>query len=246
MTAEGIVVVDSDSAVILYEKNADKQMAPASITKMMTALVALDAYSLDDVIKVQTVITEGRTMGLVSNEEITVENLLYGMLVHSGNDAAYVLAQQYPAGFGSFIAAMNAKAKELGLTSTHFTNPMGFDDFEQYSTPRDLLRLAQAVLSHKELTKIVSIPNITVSDVSHSLYHHLTNVNELVGKIPGVSGIKTGLTEQAGESLVSVVERGGHRVFIVLLRSKNRFKETEEIINWVFSSYRWEEIKPPT
>ncbi len=242
LTAEGILVVDVNSAAQLFSRNPDKQMAPASITKIMTALVAIESYALDDIVTVQTATTEGRLMGLVSQESITVENLLFGALVHSGNDAALALAQAYPGGTAMFVAQMNTKAQELGLTNTHFGNPMGFDDEQTFTTPRDLLVLAREVLQHKELAKMVAIPSITVSDVSYSLFHPLRNVNELVGKVPGVAGIKTGFTQAAGESVLTLAQRNNHKVLIVVLKSANRFAETEELINWVFTNYSWDNV----
>ena len=189
---------------------------------------------------VKIVNADGQSMGLIPGEKITVENLLYGALVHSGNDAALALAEAYPGGVAMFVAQMNASAQELDLTNTHFGNPMGFDDEQTYTTPEDLLILARAVLQHKELAKIVAIPSITVSDVSYSLFHPLRNVNELVGKIAGVAGVKTGFTEAAGESVVTLAQRNGHKVLMVVLKSGNRFAETEELINWVFANYSWD------
>lgn len=240
LTAEGILVIDVDSMQQLFSRNPDKRAAPASITKIMTALVAIESYALDDIVIVESATIEGRLMGLVPQESITVENLLYGILVHSGNDAALALAQHFPGGTEIFVAQMNAKAEALGLTNTHFGNPMGFDDAQTFTTPRDLLVLAREVLQHKELAKMVAIPSITVSDVSYSLFHPLRNVNELVGKIPGVAGIKTGFTEAAGESVVTLAQRNNHKVLIAVLKSTNRFAETEELINWVFTNYSWE------
>jgi D-alanyl-D-alanine carboxypeptidase len=242
ITATGVVILDPDSGVFLYRRNADELFAPASTTKILSALVVLDAYSLDDVLTVSTLVSDGQVMGLVTGERMTVENLLYGMLVSSGNDAAWVLADNYPAGIGAFVAAMNDKAKQLHLTKSSFTNPVGYDDPGHKMTPTDLARLAAVALADKTVAKIVAIPQITVSDVTHSRFHSLKNINELLGKIPGVGGIKTGWTEEAGENLVTLIERDGRRVILVLLRSADRFSETEALIEWVYSNYRWEDM----
>ncbi|KKR33423.1 MAG: hypothetical protein UT63_C0017G0014 [Candidatus Gottesmanbacteria bacterium GW2011_GWC2_39_8] len=242
LTSEGVVVVDLPSGGVIYQKNSDTRLAPASTTKIMTALVSLDKYALDDVVTVKTVVTEGSTMGLVRGEKITVESLLYGALVQSANDAAYALAENYPGGVQKFVEAMNEKLKELHLKSTHFANPMGFEDKNHYTTPYDLAHIAAFALKNKTFAKIVGVPQITVSDVNYTTFHNLKNVNQLLGRVSGVYGVKSGYTEEAGECLVTVVKRGDREILIVLLRSSDRFGETERIINWVFDNYRWENI----
>lgn len=243
-TAEGIVVLDVDSGVYVYKRNEEELLAPASTTKILTAMVALDAYEPDDVVTVKTVTNDGQTMGLVPGERITVENLLYGTLIASGNDAAYALAEHYPGGVGKFVEAMNEKAKALHLTKSTFTNPVGYDDPGHKMTPMDLARLAGVALSNKTIAKMVAIPQITISDVTHTYFHALRNVNQLLGKIPGVGGVKTGWTEEAGENLVTLVERGGHHVILVVLHSKDRFGETSKLIDWVFGNYQWQVFEP--
>ncbi|MDP1721844.1 MAG: D-alanyl-D-alanine carboxypeptidase family protein [Candidatus Gottesmanbacteria bacterium] len=240
VTAGGVVIVDVNSGVVLFQRNSYESFSPASTTKILTALVTLDMFSLDDVMTVKTLQNSGASMKLVAGERITVENLLYGALIQSGNDAAYALAENYPGGVGAFVVAMNEKAKTLHLTQSHFTNPVGFDDPTHKMTPMDLARLAGVALSNKTIVKMVAIPQITISDVTHTYFHNLTNVNALLGKIPGVGGIKTGWTEESGENLVTLVERGGHRVIIVVLKSKDRFIDTTKLIDWVFANHRWE------
>lgn len=242
VTSGGVVITDADSGVVLFQRNSFEPFFPASTTKILTALVALDAYSLDDVMTVKTLENSGASMKLVAGERITVENLLYGALIQSGNDAAWALAENYPGGVGAFVSAMNEKARQLRLGQSHFTNPVGFDDSAHTMTPMDLARLARVALSNKTLVKIVAIPQITISDVTHTYFHNLTNVNALLGKIPGVGGIKTGWTQEAGENLVTLVERNGHRIIIVVLKSKDRFADTTKLIDWVFANHRWETI----
>lgn len=240
VTAGGVVIEDVDSGVVLFQRNSYESFSPASTTKILTALVILDTFSLDDVMTVKTLQNNGASMKLVAGERITVENLLYGALIQSGNDAAWALAENYPGGVEAFVVAMNEKAKDLHLTHSHFTNPVGFDDPTHKMTPMDLARLAGVALSNKTIVKMVAIPQITISDVTHTYFHNLTNVNALLGKIPGVGGIKTGWTEEAGENLVTLVERGGHRIIIVVLKSKDRFTDTTKLIDWVFTNHRWE------
>lgn len=244
LSAEGVVVIDLPSGVTLYEKNPDEKLLPASTTKIMTALVSLEVYQLSDIVRVRTVIGEGQVMGLVPGETITVENLLYGILVHSANDAAYALAENHPEGVVGFVAKMNQKTTELHLINTHFTNPIGFDDAAHFTTARDLARLSRVALQHPVIKKIAAVPQITVSDTLYTQFHPLKNVNELVGKIPGVGGLKTGWTLYAGQSVVTTISRNGHQVLFVVLKSADRFGETEQLIGWVFTNFRWKDLRP--
>jgi len=244
VSAESVVVLDVDSHVYLYKRNESLLLFPASTTKIMTALVALDNYELDDVVTIGTQSAVGQVIGLVAGEKMTVENLLYGALIHSGNDAAQILADHYQGGTQAFIDKMNEKAKQLHMDNTHFKNPTGYDDPEHKMTAMDLATLSKAAIQNKIIAKMVAIPSISISDVTHTYFYKLTNVNQLLGKIPGVAGIKTGWTEAAGENLVTFVDRDGHRVIFVVLHSKDRFGDTTKLIDWVYSTYAWEDITP--
>jgi D-alanyl-D-alanine carboxypeptidase len=246
LTASGSAVIDIRSGVFLYEKNADQRLLPASTSKIMTALVAIESYPLDELVTIHTTETQKNLMGLVQGEKISVQNLLYGLLVYSANDAALALAAHYPYGQEAFIARMNARAGELHLQNTHFVNPIGFDDPNQYTSAKDLARLSLFALKNKELEKIVGTQQITVSDSTYTYFHPLRNVNQLLGKIPGVSGIKTGFTEGAGECLVSTAQRGDQKILIVVLKSSDRFGETEQLIDWTFANHEWRTFTPPS
>ncbi|KKR02799.1 MAG: hypothetical protein UU25_C0018G0002 [Microgenomates group bacterium GW2011_GWB1_40_9] len=245
LSATSVIVQDAVSGVYLFRRASTMQLPPASTTKIVSALVVLDSMSLDDVVTVGELKNNGQTIGLVKGEKITVENLLYGMLIQSGNDAGYALANAYPGGLNAFIVAMNKKAQDLHLQMSHFTNPVGYDDPSHYMTAEDLARLADVALENKILAKMVAIPQITISDVTHTYFHKLSNVNQLLGKIPGVAGIKTGWTEEAGENLVTLVERGSRRIIIVVLHSRDRFGDTIRLIDWVFGNYEWQDFKAP-
>lgn len=207
----------------------------------MTALVVLENYKLDQVLMVNELEEiDGQKMKLLPGEKISVENLVYGLLVASANDAAFVLAENFPKGETGFIWAMNQKAQELGLNQTNFSNPVGFDEPNHYSTAADLAKLGVIAMKNPQITRIVSTQKIIVSDTEGKIFHTLININSLLGKIPGVKGIKTGWTQVAGECLVSFVERDGKKIIVVILGSQDRFKETEKIINWVFENFSWE------
>lgn len=242
LSAQSVMAVDLVSGVTLYEKDPNKALLPASTTKIVTALVALDTYELDQVLKVGKVNVEGQKMGLVWGEQITFRDLLYGLLVYSGNDAAEVLAQNHPGGRDLFIGLMNKKVKDLGLNNTHFSNPTGLDNGSQYSTTRDLVVVSKVAMRNPIFAEIVGTKEKIVKSVDNKYTHRLSNINKLLGDVPGVLGVKTGWTENARENLVTYVERDGRKIMIVVLGSSDRFGETKELINWIFENYKWEEI----
>lgn len=252
LTARSVAVVDRDSSVLLYDRNEKLQILPASTVKMMTALVALDYYSLDQVLVVGKIDDLGQDIKLVKGEKITFKNLLYGLLVASANDAALVLTQNYPGGKVAFVQSMNQKAKDLNLKDTYFANPTGLDSDEQgkmftdfsYTTASDLAQLASLALKKEIILEIVSTQSITISDVDGRIFHQLGNINQLIGKFPGMRGLKTGYTKEAGECLVGYTERNGHGLITVVMGSQDRFGETVKLTNWVFDNFQWQEVNP--
>lgn len=244
LSAEAALGVDIDSGVSLYEKNADTPLLPASTTKIITALVAMDYYPPDMELNVPKINVDGQKMGLIAGEKIKARDLLNGLLVYSTNDAAETLAQNFPGGRDLFIAAMNIKARQLSLDHSNFKNPSGLDGNTQVTTARDLIRVAQVAMQNPTFAKIVATKEITVKSQDGKIVHKLTNINKLLGAVPGVMGVKTGWTENARENLVTFVVRDGHRVMIALLGSSDRFGETKELIDWIFSSYSWSPVTP--
>ncbi len=246
-SAQGVLAVDLTSGVTLFEKDADKALLPASTTKIVTALVAMDAFNKDDVLEIGNISIEGQKMGLKKGEKIKVSDLLYGLLVYSANDAAEVLAQDYIGGRDAFVMAMNQKAKSLYLENTNFTNPSGLDGGGNHiiSTARDLIRVSSYAMKNPEFAKIVATKEITVKSIDGKIAHRLMNLNELLGKVPGVLGVKPGWTENARENLVTYIERDNHQVMIAVLGSQDRFGETKELINWIFANYSWQEVRSP-
>jgi len=232
ISAESAYIVDRKSFTPVFEKNAHRQMYPASTAKIITALVAYDLYKTDSTIEIKSVLEDGQIMGLVRGEEITVENLLYGILVHSGNDAAYALAQ--PIGLPAFVEKMNEKARKLHMNGTYFANPAGLHDPVQVSSAFDLALASRALLNNSYLSKIVSTKEIEIADTQYRIFHRLVNVNKLLGDIPGVGGLKTGYTIESGENLVSLYRTpDGHEFIIVVLNSLDRFEDTKTIVNWL-------------
>jgi D-alanyl-D-alanine carboxypeptidase (penicillin-binding protein 5/6) len=239
-SAQSVLAKDLDSDKTLYEKNIDLPLFPASTTKVITALVALDYYSLDNIVKVQDVDVIGQKMRLVEGEEISIRDLLYGLLVYSANDAAEALAQNYDGGRSAFIEAMNRKVAELGLKSSHFTNPSGLDTENQFTTAEDLIRVTKIAMENPFFRDVVKTKSIDVKSTDGRFIHKLTNINALLGRVDGVLGVKTGWTENARENLVTYIERDGRKVMIALLGSEDRFGETKSLISWIFLSYSWE------
>lgn len=242
LTASSVMVVDVPGKTIIWAKNPDKRLLPASTTKIMTALVALDKWQLDDILEVKNNYQIGQTMGLIVNEKMTLENLLYGLLVDSANDAAYVLADNYPGGLAGFVTQMNKKTRELNLYQTHFMNPAGIEQANHFTTAHDLAILASSAMENKIFSRTVGTPKIRITDVSGKNEYILENINQLIGKVPGVKGVKTGWTENAGECLITDVKREKGEIIIVILHSQDRFGETKKIINWVFNNFEWQPI----
>jgi len=236
VSAEGVYITDLTSFTPLYNKNSDHKFFPASTAKIITALVVADVFQPNDVITVKKAITkeekpDWQLMGLVTGERITVENLLYGILVHSANDAAVILADTY--GYDNFIIKMNEKAQQLHMNNTYFSNPDGIDEQDQLTSPYDLALAARALLKNPYLAKFVSTKEITISDVDYTHFHRLSNVNELLGEVNGIGGLKTGYTELAGENLVSFYKNKGHQYIIVVLKSLDRFEDTRQLTKWI-------------
>lgn len=242
ISAQAALAVDLGSGVTLYEKNPDEPLLPASTTKIITALVSLDYYPLDKILRVGDVAVAGQKMGLVKGEEISVQDLLSGLLIYSANDAAEALAQNYPGGREAFITVMNIKARQLGLEGSVFKNPSGLDGGGHLSTARDLVRLSSVAIKNETFAQIVATKEEVVKSQDGKISHKLVNLNKLVGEVEGVLGVKTGWTENARENLVTYIDRDGHRVMIALLGSQDRFGETKELIEWIFENYEWSQV----
>ncbi|HKY73712.1 MAG TPA: D-alanyl-D-alanine carboxypeptidase family protein [Patescibacteria group bacterium] len=240
LTAKGAIVIDQESGAILYAKNPDTQLYPASLTKLMTALVALDSYPLDAVLE----ITEesdaiGNTIHLQRGERISVQNLLKGLLIASGNDAAFALARSYPAGYDGFVQKMNEKARQLHMNNTTYRNVSGVEQEGHLTTVRDMATLTKEALKHPFVSQTVATQKLIISDVDGRFTHELETTNKLLGVVPGVEGVKTGWTTEAGECLITKTMRNGHSVITVVLGSEDRFGESAQLISWAFGQHKW-------
>jgi len=227
ISARHVFVWDTVSRLPLLAINADAQVYPASTTKMMTALVALSAYPLDQIMTVTRPYPDGQDIHLVAGERISVERLLYALLVQSANDAGEILAEEYPGG-------------RLNLLRTQFQNPTGLDEDGHYSSAADLARLADEFMHKPLLARIVSAENVVLATSDVSAVHVLANTNQLLGQVEGVLGAKTGYTDLAGQALVTLVNRENHPVIISVLGSTDRFSDTKKLIDWVYSNFIWD------
>lgn len=232
VSSPSYIVYDPDERVVVLGQNKNFKFPPASSAKIMTATIALESYSpYKALTAVGPQFVIGSRMGLVDGENIRVKDLLYGLLLPSGNDAALTLAENYPGGVSAFVARMNEKSQELGLKDTYFLDPAGLED-SNLTTAQDLARLASYAMKNPTFKKIVNTKEATVIPTNLDITHVLSNLNELLGK-DGVNGVKTGFTEEAGGVLVTSLLQGDKNYIIVVLKSLDRFSDTRELINKV-------------
>lgn len=233
VSARSAILMDAASGEVLFEKNADQKSLIASTTKIMTGLLVAESGNLDEQVSIPEQATgiEGSSLYLKAGEVLTVRQLLYGMMLHSGNDAAVALAMAEDGSVERFVERMNARAAELGLVHTHFSNPNGLDDPENYSTARDLAALACAAMANETFRQVVSTKSITVGG------HSLSNHNKLLWSYDGAVGVKTGFTKAAGRLLVSAAERGGRRLVAVTIDAPDDWNDHAAILDYGFSQY---------
>ncbi len=238
LSAKAAIITDADSQVILFSKNPNVRLSMASTTKIMTALTALDYYKDDSILTVKSAGVQGSTIGLRYGEKLFFKDLLFAMLLPSANDAAVSIADNFPGGVESFVLKMNEKAQTLHLYNTHFSDPTGLDDDGNYTTVVDMAHLASFAIKNSEFTEITSTKQRIITTVDSSKRYALFNLNKLLGK-DGVTGIKTGTTEAAGEVLVTSTVENGHTFIIVVMNSQNRFVDTKNLLSFISQSVRY-------
>lgn len=231
ISAESAIVMDNDSKVVLFAKNPEFRFSTASTAKIMSALVALDKFGLTDILTVKEASSEGSFIGLKAGEKLTFENLLYAMLLPSANDAAETIAQNYPGGESAFVEKMNETARIFLLYNTHYADPAGLLDNQNYTTAFDLARLVSYALKNKTFAEVVSTKDKIIANTEGDLYP-IKNLNKLLG-VYGVNGVKTGSTIEAGEVLVTSKVEEGHTLIIVVMKSQDRFEDTEKLLKQV-------------
>lgn len=246
VNSRSCVVLDRNSSMVLYGKNEKNKVKMASTTKIMTAIVVLENFSLDTTIEVskKAANTGGSRLGLKTGDKISIRDLLYGLMLCSGNDAAVCLAENTAGSVPEFSNLMNAKAQELGLTNSHFESPHGLDSDGHYTTAYELALLSNYALKNSTFLKIVGTKNYTVTINGYP--KTLSNTNELLGNLNGVYGVKTGFTNGANRCLVTACKRGNMDIICVVLGAdtKNfRTKDSIKLIEYSFKTYEYFNIK---
>ena len=240
------LIYDRASGNILFEKNGKKQTPMASTTKIMTSIVVLENANLKDTVTIDSKAagTGGSRLGLKKNDKITVNDLLYGLMLRSGNDAAVALAIHVGGSIDGFAKMMNDKAKEMGLTNSHFVVPHGLDNAEHYTTAFELAKMADYALNIEKFKEIVStkVTTIYINGYAKSI----NNTNQLLGSVSGVYGVKTGFTNGAGRCLVSSCKRDDLDIITVVIgadTTKIRTSDTMKLIEYAFNNYEIVNIK---
>ena len=235
------IVYDRISKSMIIGKNEDVKSAMASTTKIMTSIVILEKADLDEMVTVSAKAggTGGSRLGLKKGDKASVKNLLYGLMLRSGNDAAVALAEHVSGSVKEFAELMNEKASELGLTNTHFVTPHGLDDANHYTTALELAKLTDYAMDNETFAKIVGTKSITI--YINNQPRQINNTNELLGTLNGVVGVKTGFTNNAGRCLVTETKRNNMDIITIVLGAdtkKDRTKDSVNLIEYTFSKYK--------
>lgn len=241
ISAKSAILMHAETGTILFERNIDEHMLIASTTKLMTALVVLDNCDTSEKVTVsrECTLVEGSSMYLRAGEQYTVEELLYGLMLVSGNDAALTLAEHVGGGIEGFAAMMNAKARELGLNGSSFKNPHGLDEDGHYSTARDLAVIMAAAMKNEAFVEIASSRAHNVGELTY------VNHNKLLWNYQGTLAGKTGYTQAAGRSLVSCAERNGLRLICVTLNDPDDWDDHAALYDWGFNNYVYRSVMAP-
>lgn len=222
VTAQSCIVIDANNNKILYSKNMNKKMLPASITKILTAITAIETYPLDDYIYIDSSIPNeiGSKIYLKEGDYISVENLLYGLLLNSGNDAAIALANHYSNNYSDFVVLMNDLAKKIGANNSNFTNPSGLDELtENKTTAYDMAIITSYAIKNQTFLKIFGTKSKIINLNDHTIYLH--HKHRLIQNNEMAIGGKTGYTEKAGRTLVTCFEKNDNRIIVVTIDAYN-------------------------
>lgn len=238
ITAKAAIISDADSQVTLYVKNQNLRFSMASTTKIMTAVTALQYFQKDSILTVRSAFNEGTVLGLLVGEKFYFNDILYAMLLPSANDAAQTIAQNYPGGVEAFVKKMNSIASSLHLSDTHYSDPTGLDDDNDYTTVIDMSRLAAYAIKNNLFAQVIRTKDKVISDLNYGKSYTLSNLNKLLGT-EGVNGIKTGTTEGAGQVLVTSTFQNGHTYIIVVMDSTDRFSDTKALLSFIAQNVQY-------
>ena len=240
INSRNAVVIDRNTKKILFDKKSDEKVKMASTTKIMTAMIVLQNTNLDNVVEISNKAASigGSKLKLKVGDKITVRDLLYGLMLRSGNDAAVALAEYVGGSVEEFAEMMNENAKNIGLENTHFVTPHGLDNENHYTTAYELALLTDYALENEEFRKIVDTKVATI--IINGQKRTINNTNELLGNLNGVYGVKTGFTNGAGRCLVTSIKRDDLNIISVVLGAdtkKNRTQDSVKIIENIFQNY---------
>ena len=237
--AKSAILMDAATGSVIYERESHTRRAMASTTKIMTALVTLSSARLDETVTASPNVrsVEPTIIGLDPGDQLTVVQLLYGLLLPSGNDAAVALAEHVGGSVAGFARMMNAKAADLDMEDTHFVNPHGLDEDGHYSSAYDLAILARAAMKQPVFESIVSTREFRIKGPPAWLFR---SSNLLLQTVAGADGIKTGYTDNAGRCLVASAARGGRRAISVVLDSETQWADSAALLQYFFATYDWE------
>ena len=239
ITAISAISYDLTTDTLIYSKNIDRRLPIASLTKIMTATVSLENSELTRKFTVSHAAANigEDSMGLGEGEKLELSDLLYGLMLNSGNDAAEVLAEGSQFGRDNFVYLMNRKAEYLGLTNTHFTNPSGLEgDGNQYSTATDLVVMTRYALEKPYFAQVAQTYQHDIDATGEHKEYHLYNETNLLTSYPGVKGVKTGYTYEAGLCLVTYLDYEGHKIIAILLNAQNRREEMKGLLDYSLKS----------
>lgn len=240
------VAFDRKTGDVIWGKNENNRTAMASTTKIMTAIIALENSDLNSIVNISSkaACTGGSRLDLKKGDKIILHDLLYGLMLRSGNDAAVAIAEHIAGNVEDFAKMMNEKAKELQLENTHFVTPHGLDNENHYTTAVELAKLTDFALKNEKFKKIVSTKQYTIKINNYS--KAINNTNELLGVIRGVNGVKTGFTGNAGRCLVTSINRDNFEIIVVVLQAdtkKDRGRDSVKIIEYIYNNYELFNIK---
>lgn len=244
ISAKSAVVVDSESGEVLFQKNQSEKLSMASTTKIMTCILAVESGRLDETVDItaQMCGTEGTSIGLKSGSKITLRNLLYGLMLESGNDAADAVSIFIGQSKEHFAEMMNEKAKQIGMKNTNFVTPSGLDNEKHYTTAYDMAILGSYAVKNPEFLEICSSKSKRIDYVSPDITVTFSNHNRLLRSYDGALGIKTGFTKKSGRCLVSCAERNGIRLVAVTLKAPDDWNDHRKMLDFGFDCYRTESV----
>lgn len=241
VTGETALLMDPVNGQVLYEKNADEKIYPASTTKILTAIIAIESGKMNDIVTIplEASLVEGSAIGLQEGEKISLRDLLYALMLNSGNDSAVAIAYYLGGSSDGFAQIMNRKAAGLGAVNTHFSNPNGLPDPNHYSTARDMALITRYAMQNPEFREIVATKGMTIERNDPEAQTYLGNHNKMLWNYDGAIGVKTGYTDDAGECLVTAAARGGRELLAVVMKSEGTsiWTDSTSLLDYGFTGF---------